>query len=266
MARLDVAGFALTPYERAACYYTLPRVAPPLSAQFVFLFGGLLLTELVVLCVIAVAASPAATYAAVLAVVLTAMAGIGAAMGKSLLNEIRTRQVLREARLAPDPRAQDDTLPDPFERHTLLRHPGNTGGKLSACTSEGGDVIAYFLDNAAHAGVWEVRTPQDEKILSVHASGGAGSFSFVPGSAGRFEVRVGEDEVALIRDGGTLLHPCTEIICRSPEARTYIVRDGGIYLDGRLVGRVYYIHDAYFLDIEKEHLNEGVLGYFVSLV
>ena len=265
MARLDEAGFALTPYERAACYYTLPRVAPPLSARFVFLFGGLLLAELTVLCVIAVMASAAATYAAVLAVVLTAMTGIGAAMGRSLVNEIRTRQVLRQARLAPDTRTQDDTLPDPFERHTLLRHPGNTGGKLSACTGEG-DVIAYFLDNAAHAGVWEVRTPQDEKMLSVHAAGGAGSFAFIPGSAGRFEVRVGEDEVALIRDGGTLLQPCTEIVSRTPTNRTYIVRDGGIYLDGRLVGRVYYIHDAYFLDIEKEHLNEGVLGYFVSLV
>lgn len=265
MAHEESAGPPLNPYERAACYYTLPRIAPPLSARFVFIFGGLLGLLLVILCVVAVFGSSAATYAMVLVVVVTAMASIFAAMLQTLVNEIRTRRVLYEASTAPQTRTQDDTLPDPFATHVLLRHPGNMGGKLSTCTSADHD-LEYVLDNARSRSHWEVRTPANKPVLMVQASGGAGSFAFVSGQAGRFVVLVGEKEVARIKDGGSLLQPQVDIVCLSPSERTYAIRNGGIFLGERLVGRVYYVHDAHHLDIEREHLNEGILGYFVSLI
>lgn len=265
MARLDTDIPPLTPYERAACYYTLPRVAPSIPAAFVFLYGGLLLSLLTLLCVVAVYGSARATYTLVLIVVLAAFAGILAVMARGVLHEIRIRRVLQEAQNAPAVESMDDSLPDPFEHHVLLRHPGNPIGRLTACTSDSMD-IEYFLDNTGDEGVWTVRTPQDEEMLTVRATGGIGSFAFVLSQATRFSVHVGNVEVARIEEGGTLLNPSTNIICHTPIERTYAVRDGGIHLADRLVGRVYYVHRAHFLDIEKDHLNEGTLGYFASLV
>lgn len=265
MAQDEPGGPPLNPYERAACYYTLPRVAPPLSARFVFIFGGLLGLLLTVLCIVAVFASSVATYAMVMVVMVTALVGIFVAMLQTLINEIRTRRVLYEASTAPQTRTQDDTLPDPFAKHVLLRHPGNSGGKLSTCTSAN-DGLEYVLDNARNRALWEVRTPGGEPVLTVQASGGAGSFAFVSGQAGRFVVRVGEKEVARIKDGGTLLKPQVDVMCHTPVEQLYAIRNGGIFRGERLVGRVYYVHDAHYLDIEREHLNEGILGYFVSLI
>lgn len=265
MARLDSDVEPLSPYERAACYYTLPRIAPSIPAAFVFLYGGLLLTLLGALCLVAVYGTARATYTLVLVVVLTAFAGILAVMARGVVHEIRSRRVLQEAHNAPQVQSYDDTLPDPFANHVLLRHPGNPIGKLTACTSDNLD-IEYFLDNTGEGSVWEVRTPQDEEMLTVRATGGVGSFAFVSTQAKRFGVYVGEVEVARIEEGGSLLNPSTNIVCHTPHERTYAVRDGGIHLAEKLVGRVYYVRRAFYLDIEKDHLNEGTLGYFVSLV
>lgn len=265
MARLDTEPDPLTPYERAACYYTLPRIAPSIPAAFVFLYGGVLLILLSALCLVAVYGSARATYQLVLVVVLIAFGGIVAVMARGVLHEIRLRRVLQEARNAPQVQSFDDSLPDPFANHVLLRHPGNPIGKLTACTRDNLD-IEYFLDNTGDENVWSVRTPQDEEMLTVRATGGVGSFAFVSSQAKRFGIYVGEVEVARIEEGGTLLRPSTNIVCHTPVERTYAVRDGGIHLDDRLVGRVYYVRRAHYLDIEKDHLNEGTLGYFVSLV
>jgi hypothetical protein len=138
-------------------------------------------------------------------------------------------------------------------------------GRLTACTSDDHD-IEYFIDNTRGDSQWILRTPQDQEMMTVLATGGVGSFAFVPSQAQRFTVYAGGAEIARIQDGGTLLHPQTDIVCYMPTTCTYTVKDGGIHFEGNLVGRVYFFNDAHYLDIEREHLNDGTLGYFVSRI
>jgi hypothetical protein len=265
MARLDAQPAPLTPYERAACYYTLPRIAPPMPAAFVFLYGGLLSALLATLCIVAVYGSSRATYGVVIGVVVVAFSGMAVVMVRSTLAEVRTRRVLQEAHDAPNVETQDDSLPDPFANHILMRHATDRMGRLTACTSDDHD-IEYFIDNTRGDSQWILRTPQDQEMMTVLATGGVGSFAFVPSQAQRFTVYAGGAEIARIQDGGTLLHPQTDIVCYMPTTCTYTVKDGGIHFEGNLVGRVYFFNDAHYLDIEREHLNDGTLGYFVSRI
>ena len=238
MARLDAEPAPLTPYERAACYYTLPRIAPPMPAAFVFLYGGLLSALLAALCIVAVYGSSRATYGVVIAVVFVAFGGMAVVMVRSTLAEVRTRRVLQDAHDSPNVETQDDSLPDPFANHILMRHVADRMGRLTVCTSD--DLhIEYFLDNTRGGSEWKLRTLQDQEKISVLATGGVGSFAFVPSQAKRFGVYTGGAEIARIQDGGTLLHPQTDIVCYMPTTRTYAVIDGGIHFEGNLVGRVY---------------------------
>jgi hypothetical protein len=263
MARLDEPVEALSAYERAACYYTLPRLAAPLSARFIVLYGALLLALLGALTYAAVNDFDNATALLMGSVIAAAAAGMVYVMARGLLTEVRRKQVLRDAALAQGAGPPDDSLPNPFAGHVLLSHPGNTRGRLFACT-DADQTIEYFVESEERGKRWRVRTPQDEALFEVRAIGGPGSFALVAGLPKRFGVYLDNDELARIQDGGTLLRPQTDITGRDGSA--YAVRDGGIYIDQRLVGRIYYLRSARYLDIEREHLREGTLGYFVTLL
>lgn len=264
MAHLDSNLVCLNPYERATLYYTIPRIARPLRPGFVFGYSMLLLGLLSALTVSAWREDAYAVRVVMVLVVAGALAGIAITMAHALLNEVRTRKVLKEAQDAPKTQTMDDTLPDPFAAHVLLRHPGNPQGQLTACTYAD-EEIAYFLDNTGDGALWQVRTAQDEPAFTIHAGRRVGSFALLPAKQREYHVRKGTAEVAHIRHIGSPLHPRTEIRCHMPEARSYIL-DDGIYLEGKLVGRIYFAHGCWYLDIEKQHVNEGTLAYFITLV
>ncbi|MBI1319086.1 MAG: hypothetical protein GC168_09075 [Candidatus Hydrogenedens sp.] len=265
MARVDEPADPLTPYERAACYYTLPRLTTPVSARFIILYGIVLLALLLALTWAAVEDNKTATNLLMAAVIVSALIGALYIMLLALRNDVRRRKVLRDAAAAHASSPPDETMPDPFAGHVLLQHPGNTRGRLFACSGSD-QTIEYFVESDSRGARWRVRTPQDEALFEVRATGGPGSFALISGQPKRLGVYAGDAELARIQDGGTLLQPRIDILDHANDERSYTVRDGGIYLDGRVVGRIYYLRRSRYLDIEREHLREGTLGYFVTLV
>jgi hypothetical protein len=258
----------ITPYERATLYYTLPRIVRPLRPVFVLVYSIVLLGLLAALTWAAIESDERAIAILMGLIILAALIGIAATMGHALLNEIRTRRLLKEARESPPVQSADPSLPDPFEGHVLLRHPGNADGQLTACSYDD-EHIAYILDNTLPGGVWQVRSPQDEPRFTIHRGPQRGSFYLLPSRQREYFVRDASGdtpaEIAHIRPAGTPLRPQTEIRGHNP-ARTYCIRDNAIYLDTQLLGRIYYTQGAWFLDIKEDHLNEGILAYFVTLV
>ena len=89
MARLDEPVELLNPLERAACYYTLPRVVAPVSAQFVVVYGFMLASLMFALVVASVYDVQPLGRILLVSVVLAAFAGIIVVMSRSLLNEVR---------------------------------------------------------------------------------------------------------------------------------------------------------------------------------
>ena len=47
--------------------------------------------------------------------------------------------------------------------------------------------------------------------------------------------------------------------------KRYRIRQGNIYLDKMLVGRMYALRKSLYLDIETEHLDKGILGLFITM-
>jgi hypothetical protein len=66
-----------------------------------------------------------------------------------------------------------------------------------------------------------------------------------------------------IRQGFGWRGPVTHVLPRG-DGEAYAIRQGAVFHKGRLVGRVYPLRRTLYLDIEREHLSEGVLGTFIA--
>jgi hypothetical protein len=76
--------------------------------------------------------------------------------------------------------------------------------------------------------------------------------------------RHGQEIARIVRGFGILRPPVSISRMSSPEI-TYAVRDFGIYLEGALIGRIYFLRNTYYLDMQRARFNEGVLAYFVTV-
>ncbi len=186
--------------------------------------------------------------------------GIVAFMVRALINELRQRSALAEARGVPDTLDGGDAFPDPFAGHLLLKRPHEARGRLYACT-ENDQTIRYFVSSDTHGRHWAVRTPDDKEAFTAKLVRRWKDVGF------RYRIRVyrGEKLIGrIIREAG-LTAPHAHVYDLAGEPRCeYIVRDNGIYFEGKLVGRVYSLRGAFYLDIERDHLSDALLAHFIS--
>jgi len=263
MARVDLPPQRLSAYERAICYYTLPKITHPVAFGLIVVYAVVVLEALAVLAYGALTESEGYTKAGAVAFVGVAVFGIVIFLGRALLNEVRMRKALAVAKTVPDAITDVEDIPDPFEQHTLLRHPLHNRGDLFPCTDNEGNIV-YFVESAAGGPWWKVKDAQDNEVLRVRVQQGAASFTFGGNVPARLSVYTDTREVGRIRRRVSFSAPVITVECEEPE-RTYTVQRGNIYREKRLVGRIYYLHRSLYLDIRKDEMHPALLGLFITM-
>ncbi len=254
----------LSDYERAICYYTLPRITHPVTLGLLLAYAFVLLEAVLFLAWGAWMESISWTMAGVVAVSAAVVLGIVAFTVRSILNEVRKRKALATAEGVPDPRLSDhDLMPDPFGHHVLLRRPRNARGTRFECTDREG-AVQYTVERPTPR-TWRVERA-DAPPLDMVADQRALSFMLEHHRAPA-HVRVEEAgaPVAEIQLRYSLTKPTFTIFCHGADDHTHEVRRRSIYKGDRLVGRVYYLRQFLYLDVERAAFHPGVLAYFVAI-
>jgi len=264
MPTVDSPPDHLSDYERAICYFALPRVISPVNPGLIAAYAVCLSEAVGALLIGLILHHHTWILAGSISLWGIIFLGVVIFTGRALLNDFRQRRLLDQARGVPDARKEANDLPDPFEGHLLLQHPAGAEGRLFAC-NDADAVIRYFVDNNPRERRWNIRTPQDAEVCSVTAYRHWWSWSLGSSGPCSLTVRSGETLIAHVYPvfsfaGGTL-----RIQCLSPETHTYMIRQFGIYDGKTLVGRIYALRDSFYLDIDETHFNESILAYFVSL-
>ncbi len=261
----------LTDYERAICYYTLPRVVSPVTYGAVMVYAVLILQAVAVMAYGLACDKWGWFVGGVTALCWLIVLGTVLFTARALLNDVRRKRMLAVAEGVPDAVEESPDIPDPFSSHMLIRHPLAARGRLFACT-EDDSTLLYSVDSSTYLQKgrgrrsrmwWNVRTPHDAEYCHIEIAPGVPSFSMDPVLPGRVRITVDKREVATIRPKFSLKSPTAEIRRIEPKKCTYLVKRDSIYAGDRLVGRIYVMRQALYLDIERSHLNEGILAYFI---
>ncbi len=264
MPKLEDYTGKITDYERAICYYTLPKVITPITYGLIIAYGICLMEAVAAFLFGLYTQSPTWTGMGGAALVAIIVFGIITFIARAILNEVRTRKLLNVARNTPDS-SDDDDLPDPFANHTLLARPLNAQGTLFAIT-QGDASIQYFVDSSPDDTWWKVRSAEDEDLCLVRSLHGPKSFSFASGHPSQLGVYDAQNEqIASITRCYSLGVAWYELAISQPEARTYTIRNFGLFHGEQLIGRMYRLRDNWFLDIREDHFSPALLGYFVTL-
>jgi hypothetical protein len=261
----------ISEFERAVRYYTLPRVVYPVTMGAICVFAVFLLQALAAISYGWLAENSEWFSRGLFFLCWLVGLGSVAFLAQAFLNEVRQRRTLNQAQGIPNPTGIEEDLPDPFSDHLLLRHPVAVRGEFFSCTNEE-RALMFFVDSAkerwlelgrSKKDTWNVRTAQDEEYCHIRIEGGPLSFSLDPALPGRLVVTKEGEVIARItsRFSFTAIH--TEIKILQPEERAYSVRHQGIYYEEKLVGRLYNVRQSGYLDIKKDHFNEGILAYFL---
>jgi hypothetical protein len=273
-------------FERAICYYTLPKITHSLRSGTVLLFAALLLISLAVLVMGLVYQSQMWIMGGAISLAVLELFGIAAFGVHAFLNDVRRRSVLETAGGVPNADDAETDFPDPFAGHTLVRHivdhiilahEGKEHFRESEIYSRGPleihrgheghlEKLDYLVDHTPGKTGWHVKTPQGEEIFTVKRLGGAGSFMFSSGTPKRMAVFSAGVEVAHIERRFSFARQLINIQCAGSDQRPYTISDEGIYAEDQLVGRIFFLRGSFYLDIDESHLNLGILGYFTTLI
>lgn len=253
----------ITPYERAVCYYTLPKVTHPVTLGIILVYT---------LCVLeALAALAYGLYTKDMdwitggAYAFAGIVGFGVVVffARALLNDVRRRKALAEARRSPMATPAED-VPDPFADHVLLMHPAHASGSLFEC-SGGDDTMRHVVEHLPHSREWIVRNSDGAEQFRVRVLKGVSSFSFSMGRPRLLGCFRGGHEFARVLRRGRLGGAITEITSESQPPRLLHIRAQGIYIGGALHGRFYELRGNDYLDVHRDVLNDALLGFFVTI-
>lgn len=250
----------LTDYERAVCYYTLPKVSNPLTLGLIVAYCVCFLEALAAMCYGLYFDQPFLNKWGVPIFGVTVAFGVAAFFVRSLRDEIRKRSALAWARGIPDAVGAGADLPDPFAGHLLLRHDRHKPTFEMDVTDNAGETKYTVTMDGGHRG-WQISNPMGE--LNVRVLPGGRSFFFDRGSPGRLSMKRKGTDVATTRRRFVLGAATTEINLVGGDQ--IISRGSGLFVGDKLVGRIYYIRRFIYLDIEEDSFHDGVLGFFVSL-
>lgn len=264
MAKADLPEDHLSDYERAVCYYTLPRMRHPLTFGLIVAYA---------ICVFEAAAAVIYGFlwendtvwnVGVYALGGMIVFGLVVFFIRALIDDVRKRKLLLHARKIHAAPQNLSDLPDPFQNHILLRRPFAISSELYACT-ETDDTIRYIVESALDEGWWKVKTPQDSLVCEIRVLQGPGSFFFgqeLPKCVGIF--KEGQEIAQICRRFS--FDAVKGAIQREKLGKPALtLRQAGLYLEERLVGRLYHLRNSYYLDVEADHFDETVLAYFVSV-
>ena len=263
MTRTDQAPERLTDFERAVCYYSLPNTLNTVTAGLVFIYALVLLEALGALIYGLLDESPAYTQGGAWSFGVMVVFGLVVFTARSLISEVRRRRTLAIARAMPNAEAWDDSIPDPFARHILLRGPAGRTNEAMTFTDNDG-ALRYTVEHET-PGVWyTVKNAEGIEHLRIYIRKNASSFSFLEDDTpSQADVYIGAELVGSIQRTFSLKAPVFTVNTVWPVQRQYTLRGGGIYRERRLVGRVYRIRRYAYLDIHEDQYSEAILALFV---
>lgn len=257
----------LTAYERAVCYYSLPRVTHPMTLGLVMAYLLCLFEALALFLYGLIGDHEKLTRWGIVLLVAIIVFGLVAFMIRAFLNDVRERKLLHMANRVPDVSgnipSDSDLTEDPFEDHVLLyyalHHPGKTMDVF--------DINQQRCYTVAHNGRRQIAVsdPQGNELFSVNTRGVGGSFSLADQRASKAVVMKDEVEVANLQRRFSLSLSRFEIFVSDLSVPRFFVSGGSIYEDEHLIGRTYSIRGQLYLDIREDCLHDGILGYFIAM-
>lgn len=255
----------LTDFERAICYHTLPEVTHPVTLGLLLAYVIVLAEAVAFLIWGALQENISWAAAGITAVTAAIVLGIVAFTARSIVNEVRKRKALATAVGVPDPRLSDhDLMPDPFGHHLMLRRTRHARGRTVACTDRDGN-LQYTVERSSRR-QWRVYRGNSEPWLEMIVDRRAMSFTFEQHrTPGHLKVMERGETIAEVQLRYSLTKPTFTIFCHGANEHTHEVRRRGIYRGGKLVGRVYYLRQYLYLDIDEDAFHPGVLAYFVAI-
>lgn len=253
----------LSEYERAVCYYTLPKVISPVTYGIIAAYTFFLLQTLVLFIAALLAQNPRWTFIGGAALAAAIAGGLLVFTCQALYNEVRRAKALAAAGDTPNPERETDDFPDPFAGHLLFQYPLEDTSTIYRCDKEI-KTAAYRVEGPGRGFLRKVLTIEGVPYLTLKALEGIRSFSFGRGLPGRIAVYEQGRETARIVRRITLGPPTAHIQCLLPEPRGYTARSGGLYYQGRLVGRIYILRKQLYLDIDREHFHPGIFAHYLS--
>lgn len=251
----------ITEYERAVCYYTLPRVLTPVSAGLIAAYAICFLEAVAALAYGVIRDDSTWTTWGTIGLAAIIVLGVVAFLARSFLNEVRKKRLLTTAEGIPDPTSGFDDLPDPFEGHVLLRCPQARADERVVEDNTGKALYRVERESRSRASVRDAAT--GEEAFSIELKRRGVSFTLHKGAAANAVVTKGGAPVAIVRERFSLMAPRVDIDLRPSKGPVYTVRGGSVHLGEVAVGRTYGLRQHTYLDIRVPHVNPGVLAYFI---
>ncbi len=253
----------LTDYERAVCYYTLPRVIHPVTYGLIVAYAVCLFEAAGALAIGLLFEHKIWTLSGGIALFAMSLFGMIVFTARAFVNDWRQRRTLALAKGTPDATTPESDLPDPFEAHILLCSPLHPDKTRYTCLHIN-ENHEYIVQRGVYKHGWTVEDTNDPtSVYQVKITHGMRSFLFDAATPRSVVVLRGEQEIAKVTACFALPAPITRIALHD-ETLSYTLQGGGVYCDDRLVGRIYTLRQERYLDIEEPHFNVGILAAFLT--
>lgn len=255
----------LTAYERAVCYYTIPRVTSPLTGGLIIAYAVVLAEAIGLLIYGVVAERQNLTWWGAALTIGAIVFGIVAFFARSLRNAVQERRAMAAAAGVPDADSTPSDIPDPFAGHIMLRYRRRPGEPEFQIQDNEGQ-LRYLAELGRHRRHFTISEPDRTSPMEVESMSGKRSFVFdFSGKPSRITISRDGVEVARAQRRFTLMDPSCDIFVSKPSEVHLVTRRGAIYRNGRLVGRIYTVRQFTYLDVELKSFSDGLLGYFVAM-
>lgn len=257
----DAAADRLTDYERAVCYYALPKVVHPVTFGLLVAYAVCVLETIGLMAYGAMSGRERLLHWGVGLFAGMVVFGIVIFVARAVMNDVRERRLLRSAHRAPQSAALGaGDLPDPFAGHVLWCYaPG-----AKEVTDNAGRPV-FMVERERLGRVFKLTRPTDTQIVEIDVRRWGRSFFYEEETPHRVVVRRGDREMARIRKRFSFTASKAEIRDMEGENRVIWAIDGGLYKHDTLIGRVYHVRRRAYLDVEESALTDGILGYFIAM-
>lgn len=254
----------LTDFERALCYYSIPRVTSPLSLALIGVYVVCVLEAVGALAYGLLTDQAIWTQAGVIGLAGIVVFGIAAFFVRAVLNRVQEQRVTALAEGVPDASDEDDSVPNPFADHVLLSYGWRDKGRDLEIVDEQG-ALRYYAHRHAGENRWVIAAADGSETFQAAYSDRPMSFSLGKGFPRELTILADGEPAARLAQRFSWTVPRMEAQPVDGRGKGFHVERKSIYCDGRLVGRFYYLHGRMYLDVEKDFLGNALLGLFVAL-
>lgn len=249
----------LSDYERAVCYYALPRTTSPLTFGLVIAYGVVLLEAVLFLGWAVWQEQEGLLPWAVGSVVGVILLGVVAFLLRAIMNDVRQRRLLASAQHAPTVESERQA-PSLLSRHRLYTRPAR--GKTPFQIVDERDASGYTVERSRFG--YDLIPGDGGLPVHVDIRRRSRGFTLTRGKPSRLRVRRDEDTLAEVQSRPSLGAPRVAIQCLDA-GETIMAKGLALYREDRLVGRVYHLRSRAYLDVEEDACHEGVLAFFVAM-